>query len=114
MEPEVTTKQDWLEIGLPCGTYYLPGDLVYLDLILSLSKVTTDEYLPDNLKLLALHMIDEQVKDYLPPHKEIISISKVLGYGVRLSMPGCLDCTDWDVYTNKREAQERAKEIAGE
>jgi hypothetical protein len=37
-----------------------------------------------------------------------------LGYGVRLSAPGYLDCTEWEVYASKRDAIKRANELESE
>jgi len=35
----------------------------------------------------------------------------VIGYGVRESAPGYLDCTDWEVFTTIEQAEARAAEI---
>lgn len=35
----------------------------------------------------------------------------VKGYGVRLTMPGYLDATDWEVFDNLSEAREHARRL---
>ena len=39
---------------------------------------------------------------------------KKKAYGIRWSAPGYLDCTDWELYTNKREAKRRIREMEQE
>jgi len=41
-------------------------------------------------------------------------IETQFGYGVRLSAPGYLDCTDWEVFENEPEADTRAEELEEE
>lgn len=36
------------------------------------------------------------------------------GYGVRLSAPGYLDCTEWEVFDTEAEADAMAKELESE
>lgn len=36
------------------------------------------------------------------------------GFGVRLSAPGYLDCTEWVVFPTRKEAKEYAKELRGD
>lgn len=36
------------------------------------------------------------------------------GYGVRLSAPGYLDCTEWEVFDTSAERDSRAKELEEE
>ena len=43
--------------------------------------------------------------------KDNVTIDEVIGYGVRESAPGYLDCTDWEVFTFLIEAEARAREI---
>ena len=37
-----------------------------------------------------------------------------VGYGVRLSAPGYLDCTEWEVFPTAEEADARADELQDE
>lgn len=41
-------------------------------------------------------------------------VSKIKGYGARLSASGYLDCTEWSVFKTKREAIEHLLEIYGD
>lgn len=41
-------------------------------------------------------------------------IRTVFGYGVRLSAPGYLDCTEWEVFETETAADERAQELEDE
>ena len=43
--------------------------------------------------------------------KDNVTIEEVIGYGVRESAPGYLDCTDWEVFTTIEQAEARAAEI---
>jgi hypothetical protein len=40
--------------------------------------------------------------------------ASVTKYGVRLSLPGYLDCTDWDVFDTIAEAESHAAELEAE
>lgn len=40
-------------------------------------------------------------------------IETLMGYGARLSAPGYLDCTDWGIFSSKREAMEYLIEMYG-
>jgi hypothetical protein len=46
---------------------------------------------------------------YVEPNDDVIET--FFGYGVRLSAPGYLDCTEWEVFETEAEAEERGKEL---
>lgn len=81
MQAEVTEKQFWWEVDGPNGLYILPAD----------------------------YFTRKQAKEQYPGKAE--SSRKIKRYGVRMSAPGYMDCTEWELYTNKREAIKRAKEM---
>ena len=43
--------------------------------------------------------------------KDNVTIEEVIGYGVRESAPGYLDCTDWEVFTDLADAEAAACQI---
>ena len=91
MEPETTDKQEWYSVDGPMGTEMIPGWLVG----------TVDIPEPDDNGRIA---IPTRLAEYCE-NREAWAIDVIRGYGVRLSAPGYLDCTSWDVYTSKREAK---------
>lgn len=100
MEVQVTEKQDWYEVDGPNGTEWVPCDLV------GSRNITTPHLNP-------AMSAPKPLRDYL--HNDTVYHIKVIrGYGVRLSAPGYMDCTDWTVYTNKREALRAARELEHE
>ncbi len=95
MERELTGK----ELFAVCndGEFFIPIE----QLGITLPDENTPDYLENCKKLLG---------DFLPCG-EVYSISVIKGYGARLSAPGFLDCTEWAVFTNKREAQKHFADI---
>jgi len=98
MEPYVTEKQEWAEIETNAGTWAVPFDV--------LSKSEADRARRGDFEPLLKYTEGNAV--YLDQS----SIKK--GYGVRLSVPGYMDATDWEVYDSKKEALKRAKELVEE
>ena len=41
-------------------------------------------------------------------------IETIFGFGVRLSAPGYLDCTEWEVYSTEEEAIQQANILIGD
>lgn len=95
MEAEITEKMEWLSIEGNCGIDYIPVDLIDLAAIRAIIDGPEDADYAE--KVLAL------VSDYTE-NRSAYSAEIVFGYGVRSSAPGYMDCTQWSVYTNKREA----------
>jgi len=111
MKPEVTSKVEWLKVD-GNSIDYIPEDIVDTARIRKLLKIEDAEA----RDLILEHIIWPAIKDYVDVHSpaEIDSIEVVKGYGVRLSVPGYLDCTDWEVYRSLREANNRARELVRE
>lgn len=99
MEAEITRKQRWYSIDTDMGAWFIPTDV------------------PNCTEAEALACVDEEdgdtIKELLryTEGRELNEVSVLVGYGVRLSAPGYMDCTDWEVYTNKREALRAARDL---
>ena len=111
MHPEATSKVEWLKVD-GNSIEYLPEDIVDTRRIRKLLKIEDAEA----LDLVIEQIIWPMIKDYVRVHSpaEIDSIEVIKGYGVRLSAPGYMDCTDWEVYSSIKEANKRARELARE
>ena len=111
MNPEATSKVEWLMVD-GNGIEYIPEDIVDTARIRELLKIKDAEV----RDLILEHIIWPAIKDYVTVNNftEINSIEVITGYGVRLSAPGYLDCTDWEVYGSLREANNRARELVRE
>lgn len=98
MEPEVLAKQEWAEIETNNGTSWVPLDVP------SASEVAS-----------ARRGDFEPLLKYTEGTKVYNDQSRFRkGYGVRLSAPGYMDATEWEVYGSKKEALRRARELAAE
>ena len=108
MMPEVTDKIYWLRVD-GNSIEYIPEDLIDIRRIRKLLKIEDSEA----LDLVIEHIIWPAIKDYVSAHNpaEIDSLEVITGYGVRLSAPGYLDCTDWEVYRSLAEVRNRAREL---
>ena len=73
----------WFEVETEQGTSFIPQDLI--GKTLNPSKSDVADYVEGN---------------------EIYSIKVIDGYGARLSAPGYLDCTEWNVFKTEQEARE--------
>jgi hypothetical protein len=98
MKPEVTEKQDWAEVETTAGIWWVPFDV--------LSKSEAESARRGNFEPLLKYTEGNAV--YLDQS----GIKK--GYGVRLSAPGYMDATEWEVYGSKKEALRRARELVEE
>lgn len=98
MEPEVTEKQEWARVETNNGTYWVPLDVLNSEELVAARG--------DNFEPLLKYTEGTHV---FPKDSWIEK-----GYGVRLSAPGYLDATEWEVYKNKREAERRARDLASE
>lgn len=89
MEAQLTEKQAWYEVDTDAGTEYIPADLIFR----------------------------ANAREDLSTYCEgghIYSYKRIRGYGVRLSAPGYMDCTSWEVYTSLKDAQRRYNEMKRE
>lgn len=99
MNAEVTSKMEWVCVDGD-GMDYIPGDLVNLtELRVALDADDIDAAF-------------ELVKDYTNTFslERVIGIGIVTGYGVRSSASGYMDCTEWTVYSTKREAERAGRQ----
>ncbi len=107
MEAQMTYKTRWYSIETDCGTWFVE---------------TCDVNCTEAEAVAALDAEDADTVKELVQYTEgteiVEPITVIVGYGVRASAPGYTDCTDWDVYTNKREAikayNELCRELEGE
>lgn len=98
MEPEVLDKQEWAEVETNNGTSWVPLD------VLSASETAS-----------AKRGDFEPLLKYTEGTRVYNDQSRIRkGYGVRLSAPGYMDSTEWEVYGSKKEALRRARELAAE
>ena len=95
MQSQVTEKQRWLAIDGNQGIFNVP--MVDID---------------RNFLIWNYESQFNYLRAYYPGKPEKYEIVK--GYGVRLSAPGYLDCTDWDVYPTLEQAKQSALELDAE
>lgn len=98
MQPDVTTKQDWAGVETNSGFWWMPFEI--------LSKSEIESVRRGNYEPLLKYTEGTRV------HDSLSSVKK--GYGVRLSAPGYMDATEWEVYGSLKEAQRRARELVAE
>lgn len=53
-------------------------------------------------------------KDWVKIEHPNSQVTTVIGYGARLSAPGYLDATDWNVYTSREEAEAYLSQLEGD
>lgn len=118
MEAQITPKQEWIRLDYD-GIDYIPDDLVDTARVRSIMAIEDDEarvlsYWAIVWPMLRDHAGEQRfsIERYHADDESWIPSTEVItGYGVRLSAPGYLDCTDWEVYTNKAEAIRRARAL---
>lgn len=98
MEPEVTNKQEWAEVETNGGTWEVQLDILSAQEIASARRGDFEPLLK----------YTEGTRVYEGQSR----IKK--GYGVRLQAPGYMDTTPWEVYSSKKEALKRAREMERE
>lgn len=91
MEPDGQGPEDWLIVDTAQGGTVIPYDVVG-----SMRKSDVLEY--------------TEAFDV----KDIYEVEKQRGYGVRLSAPGYMDCTDWEFFATEAEARARMAELQAE
>ena len=82
MQYEVTAKQCWFKLDHP-----IDGITFFDAKVVTLTDLTFD--------------YGKKVKDW---------IEEVEGYGARLTAPGYLDCTEWEVCTTRQDAMDYLRE----
>lgn len=102
MNAELTNKQEWVEVDSTQGVQFIPAEIVDMqDLRILLAA--------DDLDKSAAYAL---LGDYLECHRagDIYTVEITLGYGVRSSAAGYMDCTEWSVYSTKKEAERAARD----
>ena len=102
MEPQITDKQDWFEIDTDNGIWYVPFNIPNCRVTDALACVENED--EDTIQELLLYTEGTELNE----------VTVVHGYGVRLSADGYMDCTEWDIFTNKREAMRAYRELQEE
>lgn len=97
MQRQVTRKMNWIQVETNVGTEYIPGDLGIF--------VRNSECASQPLTETELHESRKKLQDYVEG-SVIHSWENIRGYGARLSAPGYLDCTEWNVFPTEQEARE--------
>jgi hypothetical protein len=98
MRPEIVGKQDWAGVETTAGFWWVPIDV--------LTKSELESARRGDFEPLLKYTEGSRV------YSDQSSLKS--GYGVRLSAPGYMDSTDWEVYGSKKEALKRARELAKE
>lgn len=96
MQPQLTRLSRWVLVDGNCGVDAIPFDAIFPNQ----NKKTMNPTFSD-------------VEDFTE-NREAFSIEVIDGYGVRLSAPGYLDCTPWEVFTDESKAQARFAELKEE
>jgi hypothetical protein len=98
MRPEIVGKQEWAGVETTAGFWWVPIDV--------LTKSELESARRGDFEPLLKYTEGSRV------YSDQSSIKS--GYGVRLSAPGYMDSTDWEVYGSKKEALKRARQLAKE
>jgi len=108
----------WYEIDGTQSTEFVPYDLVG-DLEEVLEKASGVKAEHDKWGKIIGWLIDaksepfntpKELADYLD-NALIYTVTLRPGFGARLSAPGYLDCTDWQVFETEKEARKHLKEL---
>ena len=101
MGRQITGLQTWLRVETTHGTEYV--SVADTGLFVRDSQTLTHP-MSDAERVDTVRKI-QQYTEGEPQEWE-----NVKGYGARLSAPGYLDCTEWDVFDTEKEAQEYLEE----
>ena len=88
MEAQITELQQWICLDGSVGIVSVQADIVGVFTVYDDINKTLDS-----------------LQQYYPG--KLHSWTNQLGYGVRTSAPGFLDCTDWEVFRRKKDAVSR-------
>lgn len=91
MEYHTTEKQEWILIDGDAGVTFIPADV---DLDLQFAIVRGHDAIAEDLAM----------KYYDGAH--IYSVELTEGYGARMTAPGYMDCTPWNVFDTLEEAEQ--------
>lgn len=99
MQGYITEKKNWLEVESAIyGTAWVDADSVSWPASINV-EVPRESIDPEML---------EEIIQYTEIHciEAVDFVKLIRGYGVRLSAPGYLDCTEWAVFKTLKEARE--------
>lgn len=105
MQRQITNKQNWLRVETTSWTEFIDSASLGLfvrnseQVAQPLTEDERDEYLG-------------MIRDYCEGEPQ--SWENIQGYGVRLSAPGYMDCTEWCVFDSVAEAEEYLIEMYGD
>jgi hypothetical protein len=99
MEVEFTDKQYWLSVYTDNGYQYIPEELFEVPMSDIEGLIKSHDW----------ETLYSMFKDYLEGD-EIYEPKIIYAYGIRSTAPGYMDCTEWNIYKNKREATKAANE----
>jgi hypothetical protein len=102
MERQITRKQNWLSVETTYGTEYVDSASLAL-------FVRDSDPLTHPLTDLERDIYRDKIRQYTEGCPQ--SWENIKGYGCRLSAPGYLDCTEWDVFDTKAEAEAYLEEM---
>jgi len=97
MEQQITRKLTWLEVETSQGIDFLDAS----DFGFQWSSLAVKPWGDQDES--EREGFEEALEDYV--NGEVYSVTLRVGYGVRLSAPGYMDCPDWTVFDTEEEAQ---------
>lgn len=90
MNREVTTNQLWILIDGTNGTTFVPADMA-----------------PEVARAINLGLVWMSERRANKYYDGVVYATELIeGYGARLSAPGYLDCTEWNVFDTQQAAEE--------
>ena len=94
MQRQITHKQAWLRVETTHGTEFVDATSLFVRDSRTLTHSLSDD------ERFALVLEIQEYTEGEPQEWETIR-----GYGARLSAPGYLDCTEWNVFDTVEEAE---------
>jgi hypothetical protein len=115
LEPQLIYEM-WYEVSGDYGTEFVPYDIVGdLEEVLQDASGSEVRHVKHG-KIIGWDLTAEafdppkELTDYLE-NRILYEVRLRPGYGVRLSAPGFLDATDWQVYNTRKEAEAALREL---
>ena len=102
MQRQITGLENWLRVETSQGSEFIR--IADVSLFVRNSEQISQPLTDDERAEYA-----NQIQGYVEGTPE--TWENVKGYGARLSAPGYLDCTAWDVFETKQEAREYLEEM---
>ena len=104
MKPQITRKLRWFEIETDAGTFWVPVEDMLSSDISEADILNAYTYEDDETEVHVLRVTEG--------FQLLAPVRVVGGWGVRLSAPGYLDYTPWEVYENEEEAERALAELS--